>query len=60
MAGQKEYEVELQFSSGILAYPDRVNTGEEVHDGEAPVSGSLPDIGAHENTSRSDIRTSNK
>ena len=50
--------MELQFSSGILAYPDRVNTGEEAHDGEEPVSGSLLDV--NENASRSDFRISNK
>ena len=45
LAGQKEYEVELQFSSGMLSYPDRVNTGgEEYRDGEYPVPGSLPDL----------------
>ena len=36
--------MELQFSSGILAYPDRVNTDEAMHDGEEPVAGSLPDL----------------
>ena len=41
LAGQKEYEVELQFSSGILAYPDRDNTDEARHDGEDPVAVSL-------------------
>ena len=45
LAGQKEYEVELQFSSGMLSYPDRVNTGgEEYRDGEYPVPGSLTDL----------------
>ena len=29
LAGQKEYEVELQFSSGILAHPDRINTSKQ-------------------------------
>lgn len=35
LAGQKEYEVELQFSSGLLNAPDRVKTAEsETFDGE--------------------------
>ena len=38
LAGQKEYEVQLQFSSGNLAYPDRDNTDEARHDGEDPVA----------------------
>ena len=41
LAGQKEYEVELQFSPVILAYPDRDNTDETRHDGEDHVSVSL-------------------
>ena len=44
LAGQKEYEVELQFSSGIIAFPDRIHTGEECRDGEEPVPGSLDDV----------------
>ena len=37
--------MELQFSSSILTYPDRYNTGgEEYRDGEAPVPGSLPSL----------------
>ena len=44
LAGQKEYEVQLQFSSGILAYSDRDNTDEARHDGEDPVAVSLPNI----------------
>ena len=44
LAGQKEYEGQLQFSSGILAYSDRDNTDEARHDGEDPVAVSLPDI----------------
>ena len=36
LAGQKEYEVELQFSSGLLNSPDRVKTAEsDTFDGEA-------------------------
>ena len=35
MAGQKEFEVELQFSSGILNVPDRIKAAEDVtFDGE--------------------------
>ena len=35
LAGQKEYEVELQFSSGILNSPDRIKAAEEMtFDGE--------------------------
>ena len=35
----------MQFSSGILSYPDRVHTGgEEYRDGEYPVHGSLTDL----------------
>ena len=41
LAGHKEYEVQLQFSSGILAYPDCENTDEARHDGEDPVALSL-------------------
>ncbi|XP_046362564.2 uncharacterized protein LOC124139499 [Haliotis rufescens] len=45
MAGQKEYEVELQFTSGITGYPDRIRTGwEENKDGEEPVPGSTSDM----------------
>ena len=44
-AGQKEYEVELQFSSGLTGYPDRVKTGwEEARDGEEPEAGSSGDV----------------
>ena len=44
MAGQKEYEVELQFSSGILSYPSRTNIDEENIDGEEPIFGSRIDL----------------
>lgn len=44
-AGQKEYEVELQFSSGLTSHPDRLKTGwEENRDGEDPVPGSSSDV----------------
>ena len=37
--------MELQFSSGMLSYPDRVNTGgEEYRDGEVPIPGSMPEV----------------
>ena len=44
LAGQKEYEVELQFTSGLLAFPDRVRTAEESRDGEKALPGSLEDL----------------
>lgn len=34
LSGQKEYEVELQFSSGLLSFPDRIVDAEEAVDGE--------------------------
>ncbi|KAK2169280.1 hypothetical protein NP493_1197g00020 [Ridgeia piscesae] len=59
LAGQKEYEVELQFSSGMLAYPDRVDTGgEQYRDGEPPVPGSLLDIQSLQQTSQGLSQTS--
>ncbi|CAB3994118.1 partial [Paramuricea clavata] len=44
MAGQKEYEVELQFTSNLLGHPKRTKTGEELADGEEPVYGSQSDL----------------
>ncbi|XP_028404973.1 uncharacterized protein LOC114527499 isoform X2 [Dendronephthya gigantea] len=44
MAGQKEYEVELQFTSNLLGHPKRTKTGEELADGEEPVYGSESDL----------------
>jgi hypothetical protein len=45
LAGMKEYEVELEFSSAMTAYPDRRRTGgDEYRDGEAPILGSQSDI----------------
>ena len=44
MAGQKEYEVELQFTSNLLGHPKRTKTGEELPDGEEPVFGSHSDL----------------
>jgi hypothetical protein len=35
--------------SGLIAYPDRVKTGEEYKDGEAPIPGSMDDMSS-ENT----------
>ncbi|XP_074656241.1 uncharacterized protein LOC141909627 [Tubulanus polymorphus] len=40
LGGQKEFEVELQFSSAMLNYPDRVKYAEDNRDGEDPVIGS--------------------
>merc|ERR1712136_587541 len=34
LTGQKEYEVELQFSAGLLSYPDRIVNAEKSSDGE--------------------------
>ena len=42
LSGQKEYEVELQFSSGLLGYPDRVVNSEQSIDGE-----KIPDFQDH-------------
>ncbi|XP_067936655.1 uncharacterized protein [Watersipora subatra] len=40
--GQKEYEVELKFSSALVNHPDRVNMdGEEYKDSENPILGSV-------------------
>ena len=36
--------MELQFSSMLLNYPDRLHPGEEYRDGEVPVYGSLSDV----------------
>ena len=44
MAGQKEYEVELQFTSNLLGHPNRTNTEEDFIDGEEPVYGSRSDL----------------
>lgn len=52
LAGQKEYEVELQFSSGMLGFPDRVKTGEEYRDGEAPIPGSQTELSSSTSQSR--------
>ena len=46
LMGQKEYEVELQFTSGMVSYPIRTKTGEDFVDGEQPVYGSTTDIGS--------------
>nr|XP_002734565.1 PREDICTED: uncharacterized protein LOC100373469 [Saccoglossus kowalevskii] len=48
LAGQKEYEVELQFSSSILSFPDRIKGAEDPVDGELPVAGSRPDLNSLE------------
>ena len=42
IGGEKEYEVELQFSSALVNHPDRINLGgEEYKDSENPVLGSV-------------------
>ncbi|XP_064652604.1 uncharacterized protein LOC135503146 [Lineus longissimus] len=40
LGGQKEFEVELQFTSSLLNFPDRIHGAEENRDGEDPVPGS--------------------
>ena len=44
MAGQKEYEVELGFTSGLLGAPDRTRNAGDNIDGEVAVFGSRSDI----------------
>ncbi|XP_022101493.1 uncharacterized protein LOC110985071 [Acanthaster planci] len=44
IAGHKEYEVELQFSSNLLSYPDRTRTAEEAIDGDEPIMGSTAEV----------------
>ncbi|KAL3889356.1 hypothetical protein ACJMK2_001700 [Sinanodonta woodiana] len=58
LSGQNEYEVELQFSSSLTAYPDRRNIGEEYLDGEKPVLGSQSDVGDSQKSSQASIGTS--
>ncbi|XP_047145718.1 uncharacterized protein LOC100210827 isoform X1 [Hydra vulgaris] len=48
MAGQKEYEVELQFTSGLLSAPVRTIQEEENIDGERPIYGSKTDVNFRE------------
>ncbi|OWF49741.1 uncharacterized protein LOC110451314 [Mizuhopecten yessoensis] len=62
LAGQKEYEVELEFSSTLTAYPDRVKTGgEECRDGENPEPGSSSTVGSEQEpdigTSRDSLKS---
>lgn len=58
LAGMKEYEVELEFSSAMTAYPDRRRTGgEEYRDGEAPILGSQSDLSS-DMGSRSSLQSS--
>lgn len=46
--GQKEHEVELEFSSVLMNYPDRVKTdGEEYKDAEVPILGSMISASTH-------------
>ncbi|XP_077989963.1 uncharacterized protein LOC144444426 [Glandiceps talaboti] len=58
LAGQKEYEVELQFSSNILSFPDRVKGAEEPVDGEAPIPGSRQDLASIEGDSSQNVQSS--
>ena len=59
MAGQKEYEVELQFSSGILNVPDRIKAAEDVtFDGEkVPLIHNDDDLDNISNEQGRDSRT---
>ena len=59
MAGQKEYEVELQFSSGILNVPDRIKAAEDVtFDGEkVPLIHNDDDLDNISNEQGRDLRT---
>ena len=51
--------MELQFSSGMVAYPDRVNTGgEEYRDGEAPIPGSIPDVVSQDSNTNTSLENS--
>ena len=52
MAGQKEYEVELQFTAGLLSSPDRTRTNEENIDGEKAIFGSKSDLQSRAGSSR--------
>ncbi|XP_078490654.1 uncharacterized protein LOC100184102 [Ciona intestinalis] len=55
LSGQKEYEVELQFTSGLLSHPDRIENSEEAVDGE-----KIPTIeDGEDNNSSIDDRSSN-
>ncbi|XP_070533195.1 uncharacterized protein [Ptychodera flava] len=58
LAGQKEYEVELQFSSSIISFPDRTRGAEDPIDGEAPIPGSTQDLASLEGDSKSNVQTS--
>lgn len=59
MAGQKEYEVELQFTSGLLSSPDRTKTNEENIDGEKAIFGSKQELESQTsfNKSRTSLRS---
>lgn len=57
MAGQKEYEVELQFTAGLLSSPDRTRTQEENIDGEKAIFGSKSDLQSQQNMSRLSFRS---
>ena len=57
MAGQKEYEVELQFTAGLLSSPDRTRTQEENIDGEKAIFGSKSDMQSQNGMSRLSFRS---
>lgn len=57
MAGQKEYEVELQFTSGLLSSPDRTKTVEENIDGEKAIFGSRSDMQSPNGLSRLSLKS---
>jgi len=57
MAGQKEYEVELQFTAGLLSSPDRTRTNEENIDGEKAIFGSKSDLQSRAGSSRLSLRS---
>ncbi|VDI72896.1 Hypothetical predicted protein [Mytilus galloprovincialis] len=53
LAGQKEHEVELHFTSGLIGYPDRVRSAEEYRDGEKPLPGSISTMASDDGSSTS-------
>lgn len=53
LAGQKEFEVELHFTSSMVGYPDRVRSAEEYRDGEKPLPGSTSTMDSDEGSSAS-------
>ena len=45
LAGMKEYEVELQFTSALLGFPDRTHDKRSAVDGNDPVYGDEDHMG---------------